>query len=75
MTPENVEGRGGWKVTPLGRIVRPIKMRPDRPLPLPQVLEVSKSKEARKKKHENKGKDEKKRKRFPTPRRGDEQSI
>ena len=63
VTPENVEGRGGWKVTPLGRIVRPIKMRPERPLPLPQVLEVSKSKEARKKKHENNGKDEKKRKR------------
>jgi len=63
VTPENVEGRGGWKVTPLGRIVRPIKMRPERPLPLPQVLEVRKSKEARKKKHEDNGKDEKKRKR------------
>lgn len=35
VTPENVEERGGWKVTPAGRIVRPIRMRPEHPLPEP----------------------------------------
>jgi hypothetical protein len=35
VTPENVNGRGGWKVTPSGRIVRPMRMRPGHPLPLP----------------------------------------
>ncbi|KAG6852994.1 hypothetical protein C0991_007676 [Blastosporella zonata] len=33
VTPENVAGRGGWKVTPLGRIVKSIRMRPEHPLP------------------------------------------
>lgn len=33
VTLENVSGRGGWKVTPLGRLVRPIRMRPEKPLP------------------------------------------
>ncbi|KIP07446.1 hypothetical protein PHLGIDRAFT_421113 [Phlebiopsis gigantea 11061_1 CR5-6] len=33
VTPENVSGRGGWKVTPLGRLVRPVRMRPAKPLP------------------------------------------
>jgi len=32
VTPVHVSGRGGWKVTPMGRLVRPIRMRPDRPL-------------------------------------------
>ncbi|GLB41442.1 putative peptide hydrolase [Lyophyllum shimeji] len=36
VTPENVTGRGGWKVTPLGRIVRPVRMRPEHPLPPPE---------------------------------------
>ncbi|KAG6810476.1 hypothetical protein H0H92_011711 [Tricholoma furcatifolium] len=35
VTPENVAGRSGWKVTPLGRILRPVRMRPDHPLPPP----------------------------------------
>ncbi|KAI0091618.1 hypothetical protein BDY19DRAFT_636048 [Irpex rosettiformis] len=41
VTPENVSGRGGWKVTPLGRIIKPIRMRPEHPLP--PLLESSKS--------------------------------
>ena len=37
VTPENVGERGGWKVTPLGRIVKPMRMRPEHPLPPPLV--------------------------------------
>lgn len=33
VTPENVSGRGGWKVTPLGRLIKPMRMRPEKPLP------------------------------------------
>ncbi|KDQ32715.1 hypothetical protein PLEOSDRAFT_164921 [Pleurotus ostreatus PC15] len=35
VTPENVSERRGWKVTPLGRIVRPMRMRPGKPLAEP----------------------------------------
>ncbi|PSS31119.1 hypothetical protein PHLCEN_2v2343 [Hermanssonia centrifuga] len=35
VTPENATDRGGWRVTPLGRIVRPVRMRPEHPLPEP----------------------------------------
>ncbi|KAJ7226133.1 hypothetical protein GGX14DRAFT_349652 [Mycena pura] len=35
VTPENAAGRPGWKVTEMGRVVRPIRMRPERPLPPP----------------------------------------
>lgn len=37
VTPENVASRGGWKVTPLGRLVKPVRMRPEHSLP-EQVL-------------------------------------
>ena len=33
VTPENVSSRPGWRVTPMGRIVHPIRMRPEKPLP------------------------------------------
>lgn len=33
VTPENVEQRTGWHVTPLGRMIRPVRMRPSHPLP------------------------------------------
>ncbi|KAG6867058.1 hypothetical protein C0993_007147, partial [Termitomyces sp. T159_Od127] len=36
ITPENVATRGGWTVTPLGRILRPMRMRPSHPLPPPK---------------------------------------
>lgn len=41
VTPENVQERGGWRVTPLGRIIRPIRMRPEHPLPDPMVKAVA----------------------------------
>ncbi|KAJ2931224.1 hypothetical protein H1R20_g5804, partial [Candolleomyces eurysporus] len=33
VTPEIANTKGGWKVTPMGRILRPMRMRPARPLP------------------------------------------
>jgi len=33
VTTENVSSRAGWHVTPMGRIVRPIRIRPEKPLP------------------------------------------
>ncbi|KAG6889795.1 hypothetical protein C0992_004060 [Termitomyces sp. T32_za158] len=33
VTPENVATRAGWTVTPLGRILRPMRLRPLHPLP------------------------------------------
>lgn len=33
-TLENMDRRKHWKRTPLGQIVRPVQMRPDRPIPL-----------------------------------------
>ncbi|CCM00595.1 uncharacterized protein FIBRA_02631 [Fibroporia radiculosa] len=35
VTAENVASRPGWRVTPTGRLIRPIRMRPDHPLPDP----------------------------------------
>lgn len=35
VTPENGSSRSGWRITPLGRLVRPMRMRPEHPLPLP----------------------------------------
>jgi hypothetical protein len=32
VTPLNVQSRKGWHVTPLGRLIRPMRMRPVRPL-------------------------------------------
>ena len=37
VTKENVHTRPGWTVTPLGRIIRPMKMRPLRPLARPDT--------------------------------------
>lgn len=44
VTPENVAERGGWKVTPLGRLIRPIRMRPEHPLPEPIIATSSTTK-------------------------------
>ena len=35
VTPSNVHQRLQWRVTPLGRLIRPMRMRPARPLGLP----------------------------------------
>ncbi|TFK37040.1 hypothetical protein BDQ12DRAFT_699252 [Crucibulum laeve] len=57
ITPENVGGKGGWKVTPMGRIVRPVRMRPEHPLPpMLQEEQVKKAKSTSNKKEEEKKK-------------------
>ncbi|KAL0954164.1 hypothetical protein HGRIS_005298 [Hohenbuehelia grisea] len=57
VTPDNAAQRPGWKVTPMGRVVRPMRMRPDKPLsglPLPpppkSVSKVKSDKGSEKKK-------------------------
>jgi len=44
VSPENAAERPGWKVSPLGRITRPVKIRPARPLPEIQETKVPKAK-------------------------------
>jgi len=41
VTPENAASRSGWHVTPTGRLVRPIRMRPEHPLPEPLASTAS----------------------------------
>ncbi|KAN0062970.1 hypothetical protein ACQY0O_004793 [Thecaphora frezii] len=41
VTPQRVkEGLWGWKRTPAGHLIRPLHIRPDRPLPKPQPLKT-----------------------------------
>ncbi|KAF7370177.1 hypothetical protein MSAN_00648300 [Mycena sanguinolenta] len=42
VTAENAAQRPGWKVTDMGRVVRPVRMRPPRPLPPPLVTSANK---------------------------------
>ncbi|KAI0358142.1 hypothetical protein OH77DRAFT_1587865 [Trametes cingulata] len=58
VTPENVKTRGGWRVTATGRLIRPVRMRPEHPLPEP--LDSAKPEKA-------KGKSGKVRKRLRDP--------
>ncbi|KIM39552.1 hypothetical protein M413DRAFT_29270 [Hebeloma cylindrosporum] len=44
VSPENAAARPGWKVSSLGRITRPMKMRPEHPLPEVQEPKVPKVK-------------------------------
>ena len=45
VTPSNVHQRPQWSVTPLGRLIRPMRMRPARPIGLtPDVLKAQKKK-------------------------------
>ncbi|KAK7012788.1 hypothetical protein R3P38DRAFT_3208721 [Favolaschia claudopus] len=43
VTPDTAANRPGWKVTEMGRIVRPLRMRPAHPLPPPLVSAVKKT--------------------------------
>ncbi|KAI0290587.1 hypothetical protein BC826DRAFT_1026167 [Russula brevipes] len=69
VTPKNVHQRPQWRVTPLGRLIRPMRMRPARPLGLP--LDVLKAQ------HPSKGKSKgrKKRARTTPPTRARRQTI
>ncbi|KAJ6582113.1 hypothetical protein B0H19DRAFT_1252249 [Mycena capillaripes] len=42
VTPETAAHRSGWKVTEMGRVMRPLRIRPARPLPPPLVSSVPK---------------------------------
>ncbi|KAJ7083802.1 hypothetical protein C8R44DRAFT_862393 [Mycena epipterygia] len=54
VTPETAATRSGWKVTEMGRVIRPLRMRPEHPLPpplassLPKKASSSKDKDAKK---------------------------
>ncbi|KAF8260421.1 hypothetical protein EI94DRAFT_904102 [Lactarius quietus] len=52
ITPENVHQRPQWRITPLGRLIRPMRMRPARPLgpPLDTLRTKNADKGSRKKK-------------------------
>ncbi|KAK7008281.1 hypothetical protein R3P38DRAFT_3592108 [Favolaschia claudopus] len=43
VSPDTAANRAGWKVTEMGRIVRPLRMRPAHPLPPPLVSAVKKT--------------------------------
>ncbi|THH06380.1 hypothetical protein EW145_g4128 [Phellinidium pouzarii] len=43
VTPATAVKRSGWRITPLGRLVRPMRMRPLRPLPHPPAFSMSSS--------------------------------
>lgn len=48
VTPDNVSSKPGWKVTSTGKLLRPMRMRPGKPLPPPIQLTAT-SKEDKKK--------------------------
>ena len=50
VTPENISSRPGWRATPMGRIVHPIRMRPGKPLPPASTIEPSTSRKGDEKK-------------------------
>ena len=62
VTPSNVHQRPQWRVTPLGRLIRPMRMRPARPLGPP--LDILKPKNP---KLQSKGKEGRKRRRAAAP--------
>ncbi|KAI0792206.1 hypothetical protein C8Q75DRAFT_754886 [Abortiporus biennis] len=62
VTPENVKEHSGWRVTELGRLIKPIRMRPDHPLPQPVATSSKASTKT------TKGKPKKKRVRDPPTR-------
>lgn len=70
VTPENVHRRSQWRVTPLGRLIRPMRMRPARPLGPP--LDVLKA-ETHQRGQQGKGR--KRRARTAPPTRARRQTI
>ncbi|KAL1944841.1 hypothetical protein VTO73DRAFT_2461 [Trametes versicolor] len=57
VTPETAPTLGGWRVTATGRLIRPIRTRPDHPLPEPIV--VAKPETSKGKTDKDKGKNRK----------------
>ncbi|KAJ7648587.1 hypothetical protein DFH06DRAFT_1476105 [Mycena polygramma] len=42
VTPETAAQRSGWKVSEMGRVMRPVRIRPEHPLPPPLISSVPK---------------------------------
>ena len=77
VTPENASSRPGWRVTPMGRIVRPMRMRPGKPLPPTSAVASSTTgkKVERKKRKVEKAKLVRARRRTIDPTRWDSQHL
>ncbi|GBE89508.1 hypothetical protein BKA93DRAFT_799943 [Sparassis latifolia] len=56
VTPGNAASRPGWRVTSLGRLIRPIRMRPEHPLPdqLPKIVSAEKGRKPQKERTQKK---------------------
>lgn len=64
VTPETARTRGGWRVTEMGRVVRVMRMRPERPLEPPRATTSAGSK---KREIDGKGRTGKQKKRVKPP--------
>ena len=74
VTPENASSRSGWHITPMGRIVHPIRMRPEKPLP-PMSTAASSTTGNKKKRKREKGKPVRARRRTIDPTKWDSQHL
>jgi len=77
VTVENVSLRPGWHVTPMGRIVRPIRMRPEKPLPPVSAItsNATEKKDGKKKRKREKYKLVRARRRTIDPTKWDSQHL
>ena len=76
VTPENASSRPGWHVTPMGRVVRPMRMRPGKPLPPASTLNPTPGKkDERKKRKREKAKLVRARRRTIDPTKWDSQHL
>lgn len=76
VTPENASSRPGWRVTPMGRIVHPIRMRPEKPLPpISTATSSTTGKDGKKKRKREKPKLVRARRRTIDPTKWDSQHL
>ena len=76
VTPESAPSRPGWRVTPMGRIVHPIRMRPEKPLPpVSSVTSSTTGKDGKRKRKREKPKLVRARRRTIDPTKWDSQHL
>ena len=76
VTPESAPLRPGWRVTPMGRIVHPIRMRPEKPLPpVSSVTSSTTGKDGKKRRKREKPKLVRARRRTIDPTKWDSQHL
>jgi hypothetical protein len=76
VTPENVSSRPGWRVSPMGRIVHPVRMRPEKPLPpVSAIISSMTGKDGKKKRKREKPKLVRARRRTIDPTKWDSQHL